>query len=71
MSVNADDSRFVVALTRPGCAGVFLQHFDAEGEGLGQAGSCQQEVEPGQAGAAVAHRGDVEWLWWGNRVSVF
>lgn len=64
LSLNADDGGFVAALDRPGCSGLVIARFDADGAGLGRsAGRCRTSTAASGRSTAVAIRGDATWVW--------
>ena len=64
-ALNADDSRFVVAMIADGCAGVVVQRFDADGTGLtSEPRPCHAiPVKSTTGPLGVAIRGDATWVW--------
>jgi hypothetical protein len=63
-ALNADDSGFVVAMIVDGCAGVVVQRFDADGEGLtGEPHPCHRMPAGSATALGVAIRGSATWVW--------
>lgn len=68
VSLNADDIEFVAAVRRQSCAGVVVQRFDVDDRDVGSGrGRCLSKAPEPTDRTAVAIRGDVGWVWVGQR----